>query len=504
MRKITEVLRLKFEAKLSHATIARAVGLSKGAVNKYVSLAQARGLSWPLPEGLDEAGLEALLYPPRATSTRYVEPDYARLHTELRRKGVTLQLLWSEYAAAAGAQAYRYSQFCERYRQWVKRQRRSLRQVHRAGEKLFIDYCGPTVPVVDATTGEQRQAQVFVAVLGASNYTYAEATWTQSLPDWIGSHQRALAFFGGVPALLVPDNLRAAITKADRYVPEPNRTYLELARHYGTAILPARPYKPRDKAKAEVAVQVVERWILARLRHRTFFTLAELNAAIAELLVALNARPFQKLPGSRRSLFEQLERPALKALPAAPFAYAEWRHATVGIDYHIGVDTRCYSVPHRLVGERVDVRLSAGMVEVLHRGKRVAAHPRHGEGRCSTVAAHMPKAHQAHRQWSPQRFLDWAQAIGPATRAVVERQLTDRPHPEHGYRACLGLLSQARGYGEARLEAACARALAIASPSYRSVASILQQGLDQQPLAIDDEPATVPTHANVRGARYYH
>ena len=298
--------------------------------------------------------------------------------------------------------------------------------------------------------------------------------------------------------------MRAAVTKPDRYVPEPNATYLELARHYGTAILPARPYKPKDKAKAEVAVQVVERWILARLRHRTFFSLAELNAAIAALLVALNERPFQKLPGSRRSWFEQLDRPALNALPATPYEYAEWRHAKVGIDYHIEVDRRCYSVPHALVGARVDVRLSAGMVEVLHQGKRVAAHPRQGPERVCTVEAHLPKAHQAHRQWSPQRLLDWAQAIGPATRAVVAHQLTDRPHPEHGYRACLGLLSHARGYGEARLEAACTRALAIASPSVRSVTSILQQGLDQQPLAVDDEPATLPSHANVRGARYYH
>jgi transposase len=324
------------------------------------------------------------------------------------------------------------------------------------------------------------------------------------LPDWIGSHQRALSFFGGVPALLVPDNLRAAVRRPDRYAPQPNATYLELARHYGTAILPARPYKPKDKAKAEVAVQVVERWILARLRHRSFFSLAELNAAIAALLVALNERPFQKLPGSRRTLFEQLERPALKALPAAAFEYAEWRHAKVGIDYHVEVDKRCYSVPHRLVGERVDVRLSARTVEVLHRGKRVAAHPRQGPGRFSTLDAHMPEAHRAHRQWSPQRFLDWAQAIGAATRAVVAHQLTDRPHPEHGYRACLGLLAHARRYGEARLEAACTRALAIASPSYRSVSSILRQGLDRQPLAGDEEPSALPSHANVRGARYYH
>jgi transposase len=508
MRQITEVLRLKFEAKLSHATIARAVGLSKGTVGKVVSVAKAKGVSWPLPAGLDEAALEALLYRPRRGQAHgYREPDYAQLHTELKRKGVTLQLLWSEYAAEAGEQAYRYSQFCLRYRQWIGRQQRSLRQVHRAGEKLFIDYCGPTVAVIDAESGGARQAQVFVAVLGASSYTYAEATWSQSLPDWIGSHQRALAFFGGVPALLVPDNLRAAVKRPDRYAPELNATYQDLARHYGTAILPARPYKPKDKAKAEVAVQVVERWILARLRHQRFFALAELNAAIHALLEDLNARPFQKLPGSRQTLFEQLDRPALKALPATPFEYAEWRHARVGIDYHIHVDGTDYSVPHRLVGARVDVRLSATSVEVLHRGQRVATHPRQGAGGCSTRPEHMPKAHQAHQQWSPPRLLDWAQTIGPATRAVVAHQLSDPPHPEHGYRACLGLRQLERSFGPGRLEAACARALAIAAPSYHSVRSILTQGLDQQPLpeAADAEAAaTLPSHANVRGARYYH
>jgi transposase len=504
MRKITEVLRLKFAAKLSHAQIAGAVGLSKGAVGKVVSLAQANGLSWPLPEGMDEAALEALLYPPRAGGRRYTEPDHAQLHTELKRKGVTLQQLWSEYAADAGEQAYRYTQFCAHYRRWVQRQKRSLRQIHRAGEKLFIDYCGPTVAVIDPHSGEVCQAQIFVAVLGASNYTFAEATRSQSLPDWIGSHQRALAFFGGVPRLLVPDNLRAAVTRPDRYAPEPNATYQELARHYGTAILPARPYKPKDKAKAEVAVQVVERWILARLRHRTFFSLGELNAAIRELLEDLNARPFQKLPGSRRALFEQLDQPALKALPSVPYEYAEWRHARVGSDYHIRVEQGDYSVPHGLVGERVDVRLSASTLEVLHRGKRVASHPRQAPGGCCTRSEHMPKAHRAHRDWSPQRLLDWAQTIGPATEAVVTHQLSDHPHPEHGYRACLGLRQLARGYGEVRLEAACARALAIGAGAYRSIASILEQGLDQQPLAGNDEQTTLPSHANLRGARYYH
>jgi len=505
MRKITEVLRLKFEAKLSHDQIARAVALSKGGVGKYVSLAKAQGLSWPLPEGMDEAALEARLYPPRQASTRFIEPDHRKIHTELKRKGVTLQLLWSEYVAEVGERAYRYTQFCEHYRQWTQRQKRSMRQVHRAGEKLFIDYCGPTVPVVDATSGELRQAQVFVAVLGASSYTYAEATWSQELPQWIASHQRALQFFGGVVELLVPDNLRSGVSKACRYDPQPNATYQELAVHYGCAILPARPYKPKDKSKAEIGVQVVERWILARLRHHTFFSLSELNTAIADLLVDLNARPFQKLPGSRKSLFASLDRPALKPLPDTPYEYAEWKQAKPGIDYHVELDKRYYSVPHRWVGHVLDVRASASVVEVFHKGQRIAAHPRSYTKLFCTLPEHMPSSHRQHREWSPGRFLNWAGQIGPATGEVVKRQLQDLPHPEHGYRRCLGLLNHARRYGKERLEAACERALAIHSPSYRSVSSILKQGLDRQSLAAEDpEQGELPLHANVRGPGYYH
>ncbi len=505
MRKITEVLRLKFEAKLSHEKIGRAVGLSKGAVNKYVSLAQAQGLSWPLPKGMDEAALEARLYPPRAAVTHAAEPDYPHLHQELKRKGVTLQLLWSEYMAAHGEQALRYSQFCHRYRQWRAQQKRSMRQVHRAGEKLFIDYCGPTVPIVDPDTGELRQAQVFVAVLGASSYTYAEATWTQSLPDWIASHQRAFQFFGGTVELLVPDNLRSGVSTPCRYDPEPNATYAELARHYGCAILPARPYKPKDKSKAEVGVQVVERWVLARLRHHTFFSLGELNAAIRDLLVELNERPFQKLPGSRKSAFESLDQPALRPLPEPPYEYAEWKQAKPGIDYHVEVDKRFYSVPHRWVGHVLDVRATASAVEVFHKGQRIAVHARSHSKPFSTLPEHMPSSHRQHREWSPGRFLNWAQEMGPATLEVVKRQLEDLPHPEHGYRRCLGLLNHARRYGKARLEAACARALAIHAPNYRSVTSILKQGLDRQPLP-ESEPAQgeLPLHANVRGPGYYH
>ena len=425
MKKIIEVLRLKYAARLSHEKIARACGLSKGAVGKYVSATQALGITWPLPEGVDEARLEALLFPARQPSSRLVEPDYFQMHQALKRKGVTLQLLCAEYVAIPGESGCRYSQYWHRYRQWRDRQKRSLRQVHLAGDKLFIDYCGPTVPIVNRHTGEVREAQVFVSVLGASSYTYAEATYTQSLPDWIASHQRALAFYGGVPALLVPDNLKSAVNLADRYEPGINATYAELAAHYGTAVLPARPYKPKDKAKAEVGVQVVERWILARLRHHTFFSLAELNAAIAELLPTLNERAFQGRTESRRDLFETIDRPALKPLPRDAYDYAEWRKAKPGIDYHIAVDKRFYSVPHNLIGLTLDVRLTAATVEVLHKGQRVACHPRQGQGRYSTDTAHMPKAHRAHRDWSPGRFLDWAKSIGPCTAQVIEQQLTD-------------------------------------------------------------------------------
>lgn len=507
MRQIIEVLRLKYEAGLSHERIARAYSLSKGVVGKYVSLAQAHGVTWPLPQNMDEVQLEALLFPARTPLARFTDPDYFQVHQELKTKGVTLQLLWAEYVERYGDKAYRYSQFCHHYRLWLGRQRRSMRQVHRAGEKVFIDYCGPTVPVVDRSTGEIRQAQIFVAVLGASSYTFAEATWSQSLSDWIASHQRMLSFFGGVPELLVPDNLKAAVTKADRYTPQINETYAELAAHYQTAALPARPYKPKDKAKAEAAVLLVERWILARLRHRTFFSLSELNAAIAELLPMLNQRPFQGRSDSRQSLFETLDRPALRPLPATPYVYAEWRKARPGIDYHIEIDKRLYSVPHALVGMKLDVRVTDTAVEVMHKGRRVALHSRHGKSRFVTLTEHMPKSHQAHQNWSPGRFINWAGDIGPATLSVVQKQLKDRPHPEHGYRACLGLLNLSRRYRRDRLEQACARVLSLNTVSYQSISSILKQGLDQLPLPlVEDAPelTDLPVHTNVRGPLYYH
>ena len=505
MSKIIEVLRLKYDARLSHARIARAVGLSKGAVGKYVSLAAAAGVSaWPAPDGLDEAALERRLFPAsQGTPSRFIEPDWFEVHQELKRKGVTLQRLWSEHVERVGDRAHRYTQFSRRYRAWKGLQRRSMRQHHTAGDKIFIDHAGPTVAVIDRRTGEVRQAQVFVAVLGASSYTFAEATWTQSLPDWIGSNRRMLEFFGGVPALLVPDNLRSASTTACRYEPAVNATYLEFARHYGTAVLPARPRKPKDKAMVEVAVQIVERWILAALRHHEFFTLAELNRAIAALLPMLNERPFQGRAESRRDLFEALDRPALRELPSIGYEYAEWRHAKVGIDYHVEIEKTYFSVPHRLVGERVDVRFTAATVEVMLRGKRVAAHAREYGKRFHTSVEHMPSSHRAHAEWTPARFIDWGASIGIATAQIVRQQLEDRPHPEHGYRSCLGLLSLSRGYGRERLEAACARALAVGTNSSKSVRSILKQGLDQVEEASSEHQHELPLHENVRGSEYY-
>lgn len=509
MRKILEVLRLRFESNLSFDRIAAATRISKGAVTNYLSRAKAAGTGWPLPAAIDEAALEALLFT-RATPAveRRAAPDLAHVHQELKRKGVTLMLLWQEYAAAHAGQAYGYSQFCLRYHRFAASLKRSMRQMHRAGEKLFIDYAGQTVPIIDAATGEISRAQIFVAVLGASSYTYAEASLTQQLPDWIASHVRCFEFMGAVAALLVPDNLKAAIKQACRYEPECTSTYEDLARHYGTAILPARPYHPRDKAAAETSVLLVERWILARLRNRQFFSLEELNGAIRELLIELNNRPFKKLDGCRRSTFEAIDRPAMRALPQTRYEFAQWKKAIVNIDYHVQCDERYYSVPHSLVKRTVELRVTASIVECFLKGKCVASHRRAAQrGAYVTVAEHMPEAHRKHMQWTPGRLLTWGLSIGPATRDVVKWQLEHRPHPEQGYRACLGLLNLAKHYGQARLEAACARALAIGSPKRKSIKSILEAKLDQHP---DLFPATEPTpctsapqHSNVRGADYF-
>lgn len=505
MRKIREVLRLSWGGKLSQGVVARSCGMGRTTVREYLQRAQRAGLCWPLPEGISDGDLEAKLFAPPVSPTNAPRPlpDWRHIHEELRRKAMRLFVLWEEYKAVH-PDGYEYSRFCELYRQWAGKLPVWMRQAHKAGEKLFVDYAGMTVPVRNAKTGAVRQAQIFVATLGASNYTYAEATWTQTLPDFVSSHVRAFEFFGGVPELVIPDNLGSGVSHACRYDPDVNPTYAEMAAHYGTAILPTRVRKPKDKAKVESGVQGVERRILAKLRNRTFFSLSELNQAILALLLEYNARPFQRLDGSRCSLFETLDKPALAPLPAARYEYAEWRKARVSLDYHVCVDGHYYSVPYRLVKEPVDIRLTPTGVEILHQGQRVAAHQRcHDKHRHTTNKEHMPTSHRAHAEWTPGRIIAWVGQAGEATAELAKRILASRPHPEHGFRACLGIKRLGEAYGTARLEAACQRALAIASPSYKSVKSILAKGLDRQPLP-QQAPETPPIqHENVRGTHYY-
>ena len=506
MRKIKEVLRLCWGQGLSKRQTARSCGLSRPAVDAYLRRAEAAGLGWPLPVELDDGALERLLFPPAPAvpaAARGV-PDWSHIHRELKRPGVTLQLLWHEYRRTH-PQGYQYTWFCRQYRAWVGKLDLVMRQSHRAGEKLFVDYAGMRAQVIHPATGEVREAEVFVAVLGASNYTYAEATWTQGLADWIGAHVRCFTYFGGVPEVVVPDNLRAGVSKAHRYEPDINPTYQDLAAHYGVAIVPARVRHPRDKAKAEVGVQVVERWILAALRRRQCFSLAELNRAIRALLETLNNRPFKKLPGTRRALFEQLDKPALRPLPIEPYEYAEWKQARVHIDYHVEVHGHYYSVPHALIKRQVAVRITANTIECFHRGQRIASHRRScHKARHTTVTAHMPEAHRQAGEWSPQRLGRWAAQVGPATDTLILRVLSARKHPQQAYRSCLGILRLAKTYGNDRLEAACQRALTLGSHSYKSLESILRHGLDRQPLAEQTEADLPDDHDNLRGPSYYH
>lgn len=511
MRKIKEVLRLSHQAGLSQRGIAQALNLGLGTVSTYLKRARQAEISWPLPEGMDERTLGRLLFPSQPTTgqRRFSEPDFPNIHQELKRKGVTKQLLWQEYRQQYPDEGYSYAQFCHRYLEWLGCQQRSMRQHHRAGEKLFVDYCGPTMPVVNPDTGEVRQAQIFVAVLGASNYTFACASWSQKQEEWLSAHVQAFEFFGGVPEIVVPDNLKSAVRKTHRYEPELNPSYQQLAAHYQTAIVPARPYKPKDKAKAEVAVQIVERWIMARLRHQSFFTLASLNQAIRFLLEDLNQRAFKKLPGTRRSQFEQLDQPALRTLPAQPYQYVEIKQARVHIDYHVEYDKHYYSIPHHLVKQTVEVQASNNTIAIYHHGQRVASHPRSArQGAHSTCAEHMPRAHKAMQEWSPERFLSWAGDIGKETREVVNHLLAEKRHREQSYRRILALLSNAKKYGRERLNKACGRALLINSPTRSSVESILKQGLDQVPIETPDstvqEELCLNHHENVRGEDYYH
>jgi transposase len=506
MRNLRELLRLRHSAGLSQHVIARSLGLAQGTISKYLGRARQAGLAWPLPPELDDDDrLEAHLFPPPPDLPAELrpKPDWAEVHRELRRPDVTLTLLWEEYKARE-PDGFSYSWFCDLYKDWVGRLKPTLRQVHVAGEKLFVDYAGRTMEVIDGPTGEVRAAQIFVAVLGASNYTYAEATFTQSLPDWIGSHVRAFGYFGGSARQTVSDNLKAGVVRACFHEPMVNRTYADLARHYGTAIIPARPYRPRDKAKVEVGVQIVGRWILARLRHRRFFSLAALNEAIRELLGDLNGRSLRGWGRSRRELFDEFDRPALTPLPDEPYAYAEWKRCRVGLDYHVEIAKHFYSVPFTLARQEVEARITSATVEVFLRGKRVASHLRSTRPhRPTTVPEHMPSSHRRYHDWTHERIRREADGLGSDAAALIDMILRSRPHPEQGFRSAIGIIGLAKRYGSERVDAACARALALGVRSYTAVAAILRNRTDTA-ASRRAEDAPVLIHANIRGPGYYH
>jgi transposase len=497
VRKIREVLRLK-AAGVSDRKIAATIGSARSTVQECLRRANEAGLMWPLAEELDEQSLQARLYRREVPLARRPAPDFSQIHAELARCGVTRLLLWQEYKAVR-PDGWQYSVFCEQYRRWLSTQELVLRQNHVPGDKLFVDYAGQTVPIIDRYSGEISEAQIFVAVLGCSNYTYAEATLSQKLADWLGVHVRALEFFGGVPCAIVPDNLRSAVKRAHRYEPQLNPSYHDFAEHYGVAILPARVRKPRDKAKVEAGVLVVERWILARLRNRTFFSLAQLNAAISHLLEALNTRPFKKLEGCRRSRFLELEQSALRPLPTQRYEISEWRRAKVHPDYHIEVKRAYYSVPYRLIGQQVDVRLTADAVEVFHGRQLVAAHARCNErGHRSTSDNHRPPRHTAVIEQSLARVLERAATIGAATVEVLSRQAARCKHPEETLRSAQGILRLAIDFSPATLERACERALTLQSYSYRTVRTLITT-----PAAPAISPALDLAHDNVRGPEYF-
>jgi len=507
MKKIKEVLRLRSLGLHQHQ-IARSCSIGQSTVHHYLKRAAVAGINWPLAAEIDEVELERRLFPlPLAPAERANLPplDFVGLHRELTtHKHVTLQLLWEEYHQAH-PEGYRYSWFCQLYRDWLDQQDIVLRQQHRAGEKLFVDHAGDTIALTHPQTGEVLPAYLFVAVLGASNYIYAEATLNRDLPNWIGSHVRAFEFFGACPEIVVPDNWKTGVSRACRYEPDLNQTYAEMARHYGVAIIPARPAKPRDKAKVEQGVLLAERWIIAALRHRTFFDLGSLNQAIVELRDRLNHRPFKKREGCRWDLFCQLDRPALRPLPAQPYCFGDWKTLRVNIDYHVELERHYYSVPYQLIGQQVDARWTAATVEIFHRGLRVASHARSTVPyEATTQDGHRPKSHRAHLEWTPSRMIEWAATTGPATAKLVETILASKPHPEAGYRSCLGVIRLGKTYSLQRLEAAARRALHLRACSYPSIKSILACGLDRQPLPQEAAPSAPPIqHPNIRGAGYF-
>lgn len=506
MRKLKEILRLKYASKLSHRQIAKSLSVSPSVVSTYSNRAAQLGImAWPLDEKWTDAELTKQFLTTRVKPKKCTLPDWLDVQVELTRPHVTLQTLWEEYVQSHPGRHYSYNHYCRLYKAWLRLQKPSMRQTHIAGDKLFIDYCGPTIDVVDRLTGEVNTAQVFVAVLGASNFTFAEATWSQKLEDWCMSHARCFNFLGGVPRLLVPDNLKSAVNKSHRYEPDMNPTYQQVAAHYGAAIMPARPYKPKDKAKAENAVLIVERWIIAKLRHDTFFSLRELNNRILELLHQLNNKVMRTYQASRSELFERIDKPALQALPNHVYQFTRIKKVRAHMDYHIEFEKHYYSVPHTLLKQPLEVHVTDELVTIYHQGEVVAIHPRSRQlGGHTTEFTHMPKAHQQ-MKWSPQRIEHWAKKIGINTYHFVRQVMAKKRHPEHGYRTCIGTLNLSKQVEPARLEAACERALVLGQLRMKCVQEILDNHMDKLPLPNSNENDDLLQikHNNIRGNTYY-
>jgi len=504
MVKVKEIFRLRRQG-LSHRQIAVSCNCGRTTVQEYLHRAERAGLDWERCENMAEDELAKALQ--RRTGERYTargdELDYEYISRELTRPGVTLQLLWDEYCQT-NPNGYRYSRYCDLYAAWRNRHKFSMRQTHRAGEKAFVDYAGHTVPIYDRRTGAVTDAQIFVAVLGASNLTYAEASLSQSLPCWIGAHVRAFKYFGGVTKAVVPDNLKAGVKRACFYDPEINPTYHEFSEHYGFVVLPARVRKPKDKAKAEVGVQIVERWILAALRKEKFFSLEELNARIRILLERLNNRVMRFYGLSRVQLFERTDKPALGPLPTVPYEFGAWKKARVNIDYHVEIERHWYSVPYKLVHEEVDCRVSERTVEVFHKNTRVAIHVKSSiQYGHTTLKEHMPPTHQWYLEWTPQRLLNWAAKMGPNVEKQAAAILGQKQFPEQGYKSVLGLIRLEQEFGKERLEAACKRMNHFGVISRRAVLNALKSGHDKLPLPENSKKQT-GSHSNIRGGSYYH
>lgn len=521
MRQVKQVFYLHFVERKSQATIAAALGLGKTTVGDYLRRLNKTELSsWTQIESFGDEELERRLGFSNAAvfAKDRIMPDWSLVHREMSKRHVTLMLLWTEYRETQGANTYGYTQFSEHYSRWCAKLSVVMRQTHKAGEKTFIDYSGDGLWLTDPATGERKKVELFVAVLGASSYTYAEVTLTQASPDWISSHARMAGYFEGVSEIWVPDNLKSGVVKADRYVALINETYRECATHYGACVIPARAGKPRDKAKVEAGVLVAQRWILARLRDRLFTSLQEMNEAIWECLEILNNRKMRHVNKSRRELFEELDKPQLKALPGSHYEYAEWKKATVNIDYHVTYDHHRYSTPFQLVHESLDVRATATVIEIFHRGQRVASHRRsYKRGGFTTNPEHMPKSHREYAEWTPERVINWSKTIGPNTALLVEKILSTRKHPQQAFNAAQGLIRLSKPYGKERVERACSRALEVGAHSYQFVKEMLKNKMDGAGQEYDDGPmppkkdpetnevqlALLSTE-NIRGSDYYH